>query len=427
MKILIASIAVPGHLNPLLGVARTLIKHGHEVLVQTGKAMKPAVEAAGLLFTPLLAEADMGAAEYFEKYPQRGKKKPGIEMLCFDMENFFIPHIAPQAAGLRQALRDFPADIILAESLFAGTLPLLLGKREHRPAIVHLGVSLLNVGSGKNMPPIPGTSAEELQAQQEKRERLLLKPIQAAVQKTLVGLGCGPLPCPLLESMSTLPDMYLYPGIESFQYGAKSSRLSPVRYIGRLPLPPGPHSLPDWWHDLDATKRLVLVTQGTVANRDFGQLVGPALQGLAEEKDLIVMVTTGGQPAESIPVDIPANARVAAFLPYEYVLPKIDLLITNGGYGTVNMALARGVPIVSAGLTEDKEEVSAHVQWSGAGIDLRSNQPSPKMVRSAARQILDSSAYRHRARELAEEFARHDTEAELLDLLETCVKAPIEA
>jgi UDP:flavonoid glycosyltransferase YjiC (YdhE family) len=126
-------------------------------------------------------------------------------------------------------------------------------------------------------------------------------------------------------------------------------------------------------------------------------------------------------------VDIPANARVAAFLPYESVLPKVDLLITNGGYGTVNMALAQGVPIVSAGLTEDKEEVSAHVQWSGAGIDLRTNQANPEMVRSAARQILDSSAYRNRARQLAEEFARHDTEAELLELLEACVKVTIEA
>jgi hypothetical protein len=74
-----------------------------------------------------------------------------------------------------------------------------------------------------------------------------------------------------------------------------------VRYIGRLPLPPAPHSLPDCWHDLDETKRLVLVTQGTVANRDLGQLMGPAQQGLAEEKDLIVLVTTGDQPAESIP------------------------------------------------------------------------------------------------------------------------------
>jgi len=227
--------------------------------------------------------------------------------------------------------------------------------------------------------------------------------------------------------MSTLPDLYLHAGIESFQYAAYSSTSSPVHYIGRLPLPPGPYSLPDWWHDLDEAKRLVLVTQGTVANRDFGQLIGPALQGLAEEKDLIVLVTTGGQPAESIPVDIPANARVTAFLPYEYVLPKLDLLITNGGYGTVNMALAHGIPIVSAGLTEDKEEVSANVQWSGAGIDLRTNQANPEMVRSAARQILDSSVYRNRAGELAEEFAQHDTEGELLDLLEACVELAIEA
>lgn len=152
-----------------------------------------------------------------------------------------------------------------------------------------------------------------------------------------------------------------------------------------MPLPPGPYSLPDWWHDLDATKRLLLLTQGTIANRDLGQLIGPALQGLVEEEDLIFLVTTGGQPAGSIPVDLPANARVTTFLPYEQVLPRVDLLISNGGYGTVNVALAHGVPIVSAGLTEDKEEVAANVQWSGAGIDLRTNRASPEMVRTAGK------------------------------------------
>jgi UDP:flavonoid glycosyltransferase YjiC (YdhE family) len=49
------------------------------------------------------------------------------------------------------------------------------------------------------------------------------------------------------------------------------------------------------------------------------------------------------------------------------------------------------------------------------------------MVRSAARQILDSTVYRNRARELAEEFAQHDTEAKLLDLLEACVEPAMEA
>ena len=292
MKILIASTTSPGHLNPLLSIARILVKRGHEVLVQTGKAMKPIVDAAGLPFIPLLPEADIGAPEYLAKYPERQEKTPGMEMFGFDMEHFFLANLPAEAAGLKKALRNFPADIIMADSFFLGTLPLLLGAREKRPAIVHVGITVLNHGSGKNIPPMPGISTEELQAQHEKRERLLLNPIEAATEKTLTGLGCGSLSCPVLESMSTLPDLYLHAGIESFQYVAHSSTSSPVHYIGRLPLPPGPYSLPDWWHDLDETKRLVLVTQGTVANRDFGQLIGPALQGLAEEKDLIVLVTT---------------------------------------------------------------------------------------------------------------------------------------
>jgi UDP:flavonoid glycosyltransferase YjiC (YdhE family) len=116
-------------------------------------------------------------------------------------------------------------------------------------------------------------------------------------------------------------------------------------------------------------------------------------------------------------VDIPANARVAEFLPFEQIMPSVDLLITNGGYGTVNMALANGIPIICAGMTEDKEEVSAHVQWAGVGIDLRTNQATPEAVRKATRDILENPVYRHRAKELAREFASHNTEEELLKLL----------
>jgi UDP:flavonoid glycosyltransferase YjiC (YdhE family) len=100
-----------------------------------------------------------------------------------------------------------------------------------------------------------------------------------------------------------------------------------------------------------------------------------------------IIVTTGGQPVESIPVAIPSNARIASFLPYAQIMPEIDLLITNGGYGAVNMAISHGIAVISAGLTEDKEEVSAHVQWSGAGIDLRTNQATPEAIKHAVDEI----------------------------------------
>jgi UDP:flavonoid glycosyltransferase YjiC (YdhE family) len=426
MKILIASTNAPGHLNPLLGVASILRKRNHEVVVQAATAVREVVEAAGLPFLPFLREADLNVEQYFAEFPERQDKSPSLEMICFDFEHYFARLLPGQAAGLEMALRRFPADVVLVDSLFFGTLPMLLGPREKRPAIVHLGISVLNVGSGKNVPARPGVSPKEFDAECERRERLLLKPVQAIFNATLTKIGCRPLPCPAFESMSTLPDLYLHPGIRSFEYPDKSPS-SPVQYIGPLPLPWGQSALPDWWHELDMTKRLVLVTQGTIANRDFGQLVGPALVGLAEEKDLILLVTTGGQPIESIPVEIPANARVAKFLPYDLILQSVDLLITNGGYGTVNMALAHGIPIISAGLTEDKEEVSAHVQWAGIGIDLRTNQANPEAVRTAARKVLDGTVYRERAKELAFEFASHDTETELLHLIEACVNQAIEA
>lgn len=419
MKILIASTTAPSHLNPLLTVANILIKHNHEVVLQTAPELKSMVEAAGVPFIPELPETNSFADLMAHmELPERQTKNPSMEIQAFDLEYYFGKQIGSQAAGLRQALQDFPADVILADAAFFGTLPLLLGKREERPAIVHLGVTLLNPFTAKNSAPRPGMTEQEQLAKHERREEVFHQPTKAAMDKALADLGCPPLPCSPLESMTVLPDLFLQTGIESFQYSEDSS--SRVHHVGLLPVPPKQHELPTWWHELDRTKRLVLVTQGIVANRDLRQLISPTLTALAEE-DVTVVATTGEQPSESLLIEIPANAHVASFLPYELILPSVDLLITNGGYGTVNLALAQGIPIVSAGMTEDKEEVSAHVQWAGVGIDLKTNQPTAESLRAAAREVLDNPVYRQRAKELAREFASHNTDIEVLKLIEACV------
>jgi UDP:flavonoid glycosyltransferase YjiC (YdhE family) len=200
-----------------------------------------------------------------------------------------------------------------------------------------------------------------------------------------------------------------------------------VQYIGALPTSTDQPALPAWWQNLDRTGHLVLVTQGTIGNRNFGQVVAPALIALGGREDVTIIVTTGGQAAESIPVAIPSNARIASFLPYAQIMPEIDLLITNGGYGTVNMAISHGIPVISAGLTEDKEEVSAHVQWSGAGIDLRTNRATPQTIRHAVDEIYAQPRYRERAHQLALEFDSHDVKAELLILIEECVRETVAA
>ncbi len=83
-------------------------------------------------------------------------------------------------------------------------------------------------------------------------------------------------------------------------------------------------------------------------------------------------------------------------------------MVTNGGYGGVQQALANGVPLVVAGDSEDKPEVAARVQWSGTGVNLHTGRPSPAMVARAVRRVLDQPSYRERAGALRAEIAASD-------------------
>lgn len=159
------------------------------------------------------------------------------------------------------------------------------------------------------------------------------------------------------------------------------------------------------------------VTQGTVANLDWSDLVGPALAGLADQ-EVLVVVSTGNRPVSTLPQPLPANVRVAGFLPYDRLLPLTDVMVTNGGFGGVQHALANGVPLVVAGRSEDKVEVTARVGWTGAGISLRTEKPTAAAVGRAVRAVLDDPSYRKVAQGLATEIAAAPGLAGLADLIE---------
>ena len=61
-----------------------------------------------------------------------------------------------------------------------------------------------------------------------------------------------------------------------------------------------------------------------------------------------------------------------------------------------------------AGDNEDKPEVPARVQWSGAGVNLHTGRPSAAIVARAVRRVLDRRSYRRRARALRAEIAATD-------------------
>jgi UDP:flavonoid glycosyltransferase YjiC (YdhE family) len=94
-------------------------------------------------------------------------------------------------------------------------------------------------------------------------------------------------------------------------------------------------------------------------------------------------------------------------------MPKVDVLVTNGGYGAVNHALSLGVPLVVAGETEDKDMIAARVGWTGAGINLKTRYAGAEQIRNAVRAILTNQRYRNAAQRLRANFARYNAMDEL--------------
>src|SRR5258705_6989148 len=175
--------------------------------------------------------------------------------------------------------------------------------------------------------------------------------------------------------------------VPTFEY-PRSDAPAGLHFAGPLSATGSQAPLPDWWADLDESRPVIHVTQGTIANTDYEQVIAPTLRALADD-DVLVVVATGGRALETLP-PLPTNARAAMYLPYDELLPRTAVYVTNGGYGGVQCALRYGVPIVATGGKEDKPEVGARVAWSGVGRRLRTERPTPRALRRDILAVLSA-------------------------------------
>jgi MGT family glycosyltransferase len=422
MKILIASTPATGHLNPLLAIARLLVAEAHEIAFLTGSAFRARIEAAGAKFFAFPAGADFDLRDVLSVAPELKDIAPGLDSLRTICERIFVDAVPAQHQGLCETLQHFDADIIVGDDMLFGVLPMLLRSREIRPPIVLCGTSFLHWAREDGAPNFLGLPPATSDVQRQEYALVASeyaanvdRPVLDRLNKVLKTLGIGPMSVPLFHSVVELADAYMQLSVPSFEFPREFP--SSVYFVGTPPIIPGQVALPPWAHELDGSRKVVLVTQGTVANHDLGLLVGPTLAALSNEPDVLVVATAGGRSVEDIPGAIPSNARLASYLPFEWLLPHVDVLVTNGGFGSVNQALSSGIPLVTAGMTEDKADVNARVAWSGVGIDLATNVPTPDAIRDAVRTVLNLPAYRMRAKRMADEFAGIDTRKEILRII----------
>lgn len=419
-RFLIGTVAVAGHVNPALPIARKLVERGHEVWWYTGKAFKSKIEATGARYVPILTGFDLSDPESPPKFLQEQRQRfQGIVQLKFDLKHFFIDPAVGQVKDYTDILREFPADVLLSDPFFLGASWV---HEQGGPPWAEFGVTVLPISS-RDTAPFGLGFAPAVSAVGRLRnaclnwvfQRVVFRDITTYINQVRASIELPPSPKGFFETIS--PFLYLEGTVPGFEY-PRSDLPPQVHFIGSsLPDPPINFMPPSWWDDLQGGKPIIHVTQGTIATNPK-DLIVPTLQALADE-DVLVIATTGGQPIENIQLTpYPANARIEPFIPHSYLLPHVDVMVTNGGFNGVQIALANGIPLVVAGKTEDKPEVCARVQWTGVGINLKTKTPTPRHIKDAVKEILSSPSYRQNAQGLKAEIARYDAPTLSVVLLE---------
>lgn len=424
-RFLLVTMPVPGHVAPLAPVARALVERGHEVVWYGSSVFKSKIEATGARFAPIKRALDYGDSDYDKHFPGRAKVKD-LAQIKFDFKHLFADQVEGQLADLREIDRELDADVIVCDPAMAAVK---IMSDQGGPPYAVLNISVLGVPS-RDVPPfglgmLPSyTTLGRIRnkALYWIAEKVVFRDVQKHFDAITDRIGFPRTPFRPLVS----PYLQLQPSVQGFEY-PRSDMPPQVHFIGAL-LPEGSREFtpPSWWDRIvSASRPVVLVTQGTIAT-DAEQLIAPSLAAL-EGEDLTVVVTTGGKSAAELGLKVPANAYVEPFIPFGELMPHVSIMITNGGYGGVMIALAYGVPLIAGGTTEDKPEVTNRVAYSGVGINLKTATPTPEQIKEGVRKIIADDGYRKRARTLQAELASHNAPLEAAQLLErlAATKKPV--
>lgn len=140
-----------------------------------------------------------------------------------------------------------------------------------------------------------------------------------------------------------------------------------------------------------------------------------------------VVLTTGYQELPSELAPLPSNFHHAAYLPGRAMAERCDLMVHNGGHGSVMMGLLAGTPAVIIPTITERESNARRVMALGAGeIVLPTNGADGEKridvgdFSAKVQQVLTEPSYRQSARRVADSMSKLGGIREAADRIERC-------
>lgn len=144
-----------------------------------------------------------------------------------------------------------------------------------------------------------------------------------------------------------------------------------------------------------------MIPKKALSNQRDSKQINIIKELILKNKDIDFYVTLGNNTFD---IDKEENVHLYDFVNEKELFPKMDVIISQGGMGTINKAIRAGVPIIDVPVFFGNYAQGKEIQKYGNGIFLRTINKQNKYLNNSLRRIINKKSYKEKSKKLQEKF-----------------------